>query len=139
MATEKLQTVSVRLRDNSITQRFRAGIRVTLNEAEVDVTAEQLEALKADPYMVVREIGEKKAEEPVSTGEPEAEKPAEEPTGDTKSDNQDDEEPATTKYTVKGLLRKNLDEVRNIASESGVNFTEEATKKQLAEAIVAKQ
>nr|DAH67030.1 MAG TPA: hypothetical protein [Caudoviricetes sp.] len=133
---DKTITVAIRLSDNNLTQRFRAGIKVSNLETTVNVTAEQLEALKNDPYILVRELdaqSEPQVEETPATEE------AEEAQSTQEEDNKEDEEEADGKHTVKSLLRKNLDEIREIATGLGVEFKEETTKKELAEAIVAKQ
>lgn len=129
-------TVALRLSDNNLTQRFRAGIKVSNLETTVNVTAEQLEALKNDPYILVRELdaqSEPQVEETPVTEEVKEAQPTEEEA------EKEDEEVADGKHTVKTLLRKNLDEIREIAKSLGVEFKEETTKKELAEAIVAKQ
>lgn len=136
-------TVALRLSDNNLTQRFRAGIKVSNLETTVNVTAEQLEALKNDPYILVRELdaqSESQIEETPATEEAEeAQSAQEDDKKDQEEDNKDDEEEADGKHTVKSLLRKNLDEIREIAKSLDVEFKEETTKKELAEAIVAKQ
>lgn len=129
-------TVAVRLSDNSLLQRFRAGIKVINTETVVNVTAEQLEALKNDPYILVRELdaqSEPQIEETPATEEVKEAQPTE------VEAEKDDEEVTDGKHTVKSLLRKNLDEIREIAKSLDVEFKEETTKKELAEAIVAKQ
>ena len=131
-------TVALRLSDNNLTQRFRAGIKVSNIETTVNVAAEQLEALKNDPYILVRELdvqSEAQAEETQATEEAsEAEAQSTQEEGEKEG-----EAEATGEYTVKTLLRKNLDEIREIAKSLDVEFKEETTKKELAEAIMAKQ
>lgn len=132
---DKTITVALRLSDNNLTQRFRAGIKVSNLETTVNVTAEQLEALKNDPYILVRELdaqSEPQIEETPATEEVKEAQSAEE-------EAEKEEEVADGKHTVKSLLRKNLDEIREIAKSLDVEFKEETTKKELAEAIVAKQ
>ena len=133
---DKTITVALRLSDNNLTQRFRAGIKVSNLETTVNVTTEQLEALKNDPYILVRELdaqSEPQIEETPATEEAEEAQPAEVEV------EKEDEEEADGKHTVKTLLRKNLDEIREIAKSLDVEYKEETTKKELAEAIVAKQ
>ena len=134
---DKTITVALRLSDNNLTQRFRAGIKVSNLETTVNVTAEQLEALKNDPYILVRELdaqSEPQVEETPATEEADEAQPTQE-----EDNKEDEEEEADGKHTVKTLLRKNLDEIREIAKSLDVEFKEETTKKELAEAIVAKQ
>lgn len=129
-------TVALRLSDNNLTQRFRAGIKVSNLETTVNVTAEQLEALKKDPYILVRELdaqSESQVEETPATEEVKEAQSAQEEA------EKEEEEVTDGKHTVKTLLRKNLDEIREIARSLDVEFKEETTKKELAEAIVAKQ
>lgn len=137
---DKTITVALRLSDNNLTQRFRAGIKVSNLETTVNVTAEQLEALKNDPYILVRELDAQSESQIEETPATEEASEAEETQPTQEEDNKEDEEEvADGKHTVKTLLRKNLDEIREIAKSLDVEFKEETTKKELAEAIVAKQ
>ena len=129
-------TVALRLSDNNLTQRFRAGIKVSNLDTTVNVTAEQLEALKNDPYILVRELDAQSEPQVEETQATEEANEAQSAQGETEKE---DEEEADGKHTVKTLLRKNLDEIREIAKSLDVEFKEETTKKELAEAIVAKQ
>lgn len=138
MTAPKTQKVSVRLKDNRLTQRYRAGIRVTLNTVNVDVDKEQLEALNNDPYILVGDpIGEKPVENGDESPQGDTNEGDEGSEGDEPTGDEGDEETLSPEEAKKKLLKENkLDDLRKMADESGIEFTEEDTKSILADAIL---
>lgn len=147
MTAPKTTKVSVRLKDNRLSQRYRAGIRVTINEVNVDVDDTQLDALKNDPYIVVsdpNEVPESSEDDTNDTSEQDGDgndtsdqTPADDGEDDGEEGDKTPEPTQTPEQMKKALLKNNLDTLRKMADEKGVTFGEDSTKAQLADLIIA--
>lgn len=131
-------------------RRQRGGVMFVKGESKVlDLTSEQLEAFKSDPYF---NISKPTAAQEAEVANAQQRGPALEPTdGDTEDDaddapetdetgDSDEEETVNSEATLEDLVRDNSkDELLEMAKSEGVSqtFDEKATKPQIAGAILA--